>query len=102
MSFAAAQCKCYGHAGKPPELAGCSSEYFMLDAITANTKTWAWASIRGLRDLGYVFTIRWSGEHINLVPVDFAAVLQLLHAHAGQVWHGIDVCPRTCPSQGAT
>ena len=68
------------------------------DAITANVKNWAWAFIRGLRDLGYEFTIRCD----TLVPVDFAAVLQLLDARAGQVWHGIDVCPRTCPSQGAT
>ena len=68
------------------------------DAITANVKNWAWAFIRGLRDLGYEFTIRCD----TLVPLDFAAVLQLLDARAGQVWHGIDVCPRTCPSQGAT
>ena len=67
----------------------------VIAAIAANVKNRPWAFIRGPRDLGYEFTIRCD----TLVPVAFAAVLQLLDARAGQVWLGID---RTCPSQGAT
>ena len=45
--------------------------------------------MRGLRRIGYEF-----------VEVD--AVMQLLDAHAMQVWDDIDICPRTRPSRNAT
>ena len=70
----------------------------LWDAITHNTKNWAWAFIRGLRDMGYDFPIRFD----VLVPVDFPAILQLLDGPSTSVWQSVDICPRTCPTSGAT
>jgi hypothetical protein len=68
------------------------------DAITRNVKNWAWSFMRGLKMLGYNFTIRCD----TLEPVPIAVVLHLLHAQSVCVWDGLDVCPRTCPSAAAT
>lgn len=68
------------------------------DAITRNVKNWAWVFMRGLRQLGYDFTIRFD----TLEPVDIDAVMHLLDAPVLQVWATIDICPRTCPSSNAT
>ena len=67
------------------------------DAISHNVHNWAWAFIRGLRDMGYNFTICCD----TLAPVDLANVLLLLNAPTVQMWDSFDVCPRTCPSENA-
>jgi len=67
-------------------------------AITHNTKNWAWAFIRGLRDMQYDFPIRCD----TLVPVHLPCVFHLLDAPVLSLWQGLDICPRTCPSQHAT
>ena len=68
------------------------------DAITRDVRNWASAFMRGLRALGYEYTIR--GD--TLIPVDVANVMLLLDAPARQEWAGVDICPRTCPSENAT
>ena len=56
------------------------------------------AFIRGLRDMGYEFTIGFDGVR----PVRLATVMHLLDAPDRQLWSNLDICPRTCPSQNAT
>ena len=54
--------------------------------------------MRGLRDMGYDYTIRCD----TLIPVDVANVMLLLDAPDRQLWEGVDICPRTGPSDDAT
>ena len=68
------------------------------DAITRDVRNWASAFMRGLRALGYEYTIRCD----TLIPVGVANVILLLDAPARQEWAGVDICPRTCPSENAT
>ena len=68
------------------------------DAIVHDVRTWAWALMRGLHAMGYEYTIRCD----TLIPVDLANVMLLLDAPALHVWEGVDICPRTCPSENAT
>ncbi len=63
-----------------------------------NVKIWACTVMRGLRRIGYEF-VTWFD---TLIPVEVDAVMQLLDAHAMQVWDDIDICPRTRPSRNAT
>jgi hypothetical protein len=67
------------------------------DAVLHKIKNWAHAFMRELRDLGYAFTIRCDTMEV----VDLGRVKQLLDQRASQVWQGLDVCPRTCPSPRA-
>ena len=59
------------------------------DAVTRDVRNWAWAFMRGLRALGYEYTIRCD----SLIPVDVANVMLLLDAPARQEWAGVDMCP---------
>ena len=68
------------------------------DAVTRNVQNWAGAIFRGLRKLGYAYTVGFYA----LRPLHFPALLQLLDAPALQARLGADVCPRTCPAAGAT
>ena len=52
---------------------------------------------RGLRDIGYHFTIRCD----VLELIDVHRVMDLLEQQCLDGWQGLDVCPRTCPSQRA-
>ena len=54
--------------------------------------------MRGLRDMGYEYTIRCD----TLIPIDVANVMLLLNAPDRQLWEGVDICPRTGPSDDAT
>ena len=67
------------------------------DAVVGNVKNWAWSVMRGLRDLGYHFTIRCDALEL----IDVRRVMDLLHQKCLQDWHDLDVCPRTCPSKRA-
>ena len=68
------------------------------DAVTLDVHNWAWAFMCGLRAMGYEYTIRCD----TLIPVDVANVMLLLDAPDRQLWEGLDICPRTCPSEDAT
>ena len=57
-----------------------------------------WAFMRGLRTMGYEYTIRCD----TLIPVDVANVMLLLDAPDRQLWEGVNICPRTGPSEDAT
>ena len=65
--------------------------------MSHNVRNWAHAFMRGLRDLGYSFTIRADA----MDAVDLGRVRQLLHVRAAQQWQGLHVCPGTCPSPRA-
>ena len=68
------------------------------DAVTQGVRNWAWVVMRGLRDMGYEYTVRCD----TLIPVDVANVMLLLDAPDRQLWEGMDICPRTGPSDDAT
>ena len=68
------------------------------DAVTRNAQNWAGAIFRGLRKLGYAYTVGFDA----LRPLHFPALLQFLDAPALQARLGVDVCPRTCPAAGAS
>ena len=67
------------------------------DAVTHDLRKWAWACMRGLRAKGYEYTLRCD----TLIPVDVANVMLLLDAPDRQLWEGVDICPRTGPSDDA-
>ena len=67
------------------------------DAVVGNVKNWAWFVMRGLRDLGYHFTIRCDALDL----IDVRRVVDLLHQKCLQDWQVLHVCRRTCPSDRA-
>ncbi len=67
------------------------------DAVRYDVQNWAWSLMRGLLDMGYQFNLRYD----TMEPISVKRVLELLRAEASDLWQGIDVCPRTCPSAHA-
>ena len=63
------------------------------DAVVGGASNWASAFMKGLRQLGYDFTIRAD----RLDAIHLPRVMQLLDADRDKVWHHLDICPRTCP-----
>ena len=88
-----------GVAAMPPQslhyrvvLDGCR------DAVRGGSRNWVQTFFKGLLRLGYPLTIR-----LDALPVVDADVLRgLIARRAGAVWQGLHLCPRTCPSEGAT
>jgi hypothetical protein len=56
--------------------------------------TWAWAMVKGVRDMGYDMVI----TSTDMVHLDVQRIRQLLDGKMNAVWHGLDSSPRTCPS----
>ena len=67
------------------------------DAVVHNVHNWAFSFMRGLRALGYNFTLRCD----QLDVVDVACVKKLLCRQMEQPFQGLDVSPCTCPSPNA-
>ena len=85
-------------AGKP---AGNIYNLTALDCCTAavvsSQRNWAWSMFKAIRATGYKLGIRVNGLDI----IDIAALKQHLTQQQDVIWDGLDVCPRTCPSQKA-
>ena len=64
------------------------------DAVEHNVHNWVFSFMRGLRALGYNFTLTCD----QLDMVDVACVKELLCRQLEQPFQGLDVSPRTCPS----
>ena len=65
---------------------------------SSEVHNWAWSLRHRLSDLGY--DLRVAERCMERINVDY--VLQLHDAREQQCWETCDVCPRTCPSEGAS
>jgi len=68
------------------------------DALANNIKNWAWSLHQRLTDLGYPSLV----DHRRLALLSNDDVMRLHTAREQECWQLCDVCPRTCPSQGAS
>jgi len=68
------------------------------DALTSNIKNWAWSLHQCLTDLGYPLHV----DRRRLPLLSVPDVMRLHTAREQECWQLCDVCPRTCPSEGAT
>ena len=67
------------------------------DAVVFNTKNWAWSLHKALQKLGYSLAIACN----TMDPISLAQVRQQLQGQLNEQWESLDVCPRTCATQGA-
>ena len=70
----------------------------VLDATRHKVRNWVYGVHAGLNRLGHVFQLDASTPQ----RIELARVLELLAVRANDKWRDLDVCPRTCPSKGAS
>ncbi len=68
------------------------------DALARNVRNWAWSLHMCLTHLGYPLHV----DRRRLPLLSIADVMRLHTAREQQCWQLCNVCPRTCPSQGAS
>ena len=66
-------------------------------AVGCSRHNWAWSMFRAIRATEYELGIRVDDMDI----VDITTSRQHITQQQDSVWDGLDVCPRTCPSQKA-
>ena len=67
------------------------------DAVAASRHNWAWSMFKAIRTTGYELSIRVD----DMDTIDIVALRQHLTQQRDAIWDGLDICPRTCPSQKA-
>ena len=67
------------------------------DAVAALRHNWAWSMFKAIRTTGYELNIRVD----DMDTIDIVALRQHLTQQRDAIWDGLDICPRTCPSQKA-
>ena len=66
-------------------------------AVASAHRNWAWCMFKAVRATGYELGIRID----DLDIIHISALKQHLTQRQDAIWDGLDVCPRTCPSQKA-
>ena len=70
----------------------------VIDAQHERCSNWATSLRQALGEVGMALSLRWD----DLREIDLAKLKSLLAERTLARWAGLHVCPRTCPSEGAT